>query len=165
MPNQNESLEDLVSLRPLETTDLDIIFTQEQDSEAQQMAAFTPEKPDDRAAFDAHWARVLANEAIIKRTILYDGEIAGHLAKFVMFEQPQVTYWLGREYWGRGVATQALKLFLDEYGERPLYGRCAHDNLASIRVLEKCGFVQVGTDRGFANARGGEIEEVIMQLD
>lgn len=165
MPPSGVPAKGEVSLRALELADLEIIFAQEQDPEALHMAAFTPERPNDRAAFDAHWERLMANDAIVKRTILYDGEVAGHLAKFVMFDQPQVTYWLGREYWGKGISTRALQLFLDEYEERPLYGRCAHDNAGSIRVLEKCGFVEVGKDKGFANARGEEVEEVILRLD
>ena len=165
MPHPGGITKGEVSLRRLEAADLDLIFVQEQDPEALHMAGFTPEEPSDRAAFDAHWERIMANDAIIKRAILYDGEVAGHLAKFVMFDQPQVTYWLGREYWGKGIATRALQLFLDEHQERPLYGRCAHDNAGSIRVLEKCGFVQVGKDKGFANARDEEIEEVILRLD
>jgi RimJ/RimL family protein N-acetyltransferase len=129
------------------------------------MAAFTAKDPEDRAAFDAHWQRILSNEATINRVILLDGELAGSIAKFEMFEQTNVAYGVRRALWGCGIASQALALFLDEVSERPLYGRCAADNLGSVRVLEKCGFVEVDRDRGYAEARGAEIEEIVLRLD
>jgi hypothetical protein len=71
-------------------------------------------------------------------------------------EKPEVSYWIGKPYWGRGVATRALLAFLKRIKVRPLYARAAKDNLASLRVLEKCGFTRIGEDKGFANARGGD---------
>jgi len=90
--------------------------------------------------------------------------VAGYLASFERFDQPEVCYWLGREYWGQGVATTALTQYLKDLPVRPLYARAAIDNTASLRVLAKCGFVIVGHDRDFAHARGQEVEEVILQL-
>ncbi len=78
--------------------------------------------------------------------------------------QREVTYWIGREHWGRGLATEALTAFMGLLAEGPLHARAAADNTASIRVLEKCGFLPVGRERAFAEARGEEIEEVIMEL-
>src|SRR4029453_1988037 len=74
------------------------------------------------------------------------------------------TYWIGREFWGRGIATQALAVLLSAVKTRPLYARAAKDNVASLRVLEKCGFTIAGYERGFANARGEEVEEVVLEL-
>ncbi len=155
---------DRVTLRPVEDADLPIFFAFEQDPEAIHMAAFTAEDPADRAAFNAHWARIRGNERIILRTILVDGQVAGSLAHFEMFDQPQVSYWLGRAFWGRGIATAGLAAFLKIVTLRPLYARAAKDNLGSIRVLEKNGFVVVGEDRGYANGRGEEVEEAILRL-
>ena len=76
----------------------------------------------------------------------------------------EVGYWLGRAYWGQGIATAALSTFLHHIKTRPLYARAAKDNRASLRVLEKCGFKIIGENRGFANARGKEIEEFLLQL-
>ena len=76
----------------------------------------------------------------------------------------EVTYWIGKTYWGKGVATKALSLFLAEQKTRPIFARAAHDNSGSIRVLEKCGFVIVGHDSAYANARGQDVDEVIMEL-
>jgi len=77
----------------------------------------------------------------------------------------EVTYWIGRSYWGRGIATSALRAFLTIDRSRPLHARVAHDNVASHRVLEKCGFRLVATERGFAEARSGEIEEFVLRLE
>ena len=129
------------------------------------MAAFVAKNPSDRAAFDAHWAKILADPTLIKRAILCDGKLAGNLGKFEMFGLPQVTYWIGREFWGQGIATAALKTFLASYPDRPIYACVAFDNTGSQRVLEKCGFVRQEADRGYANARGCEIEEYIFRLD
>lgn len=158
-----------ISLRPVEDADLPIFFAQQLDPEANRMAAFTPRNPADRADFDAHWRRIRADPSIILRTIVSaqgDAEqVAGYLARFVLEGQLEVGYWLGREFWGRGVATAALRLFLAELPERPLRARVAHDNVASLRVLQKCGFVVTGADRYFANARGQEIDEWILTLE
>ena len=154
-----------LQLRPIEDADLPIFFAFEQDPAAIHMAAFTADDPTDRAAFDAHWARIRGNDQNLMRTILVDGEVAGYLAHFEMFDQPQVSYWLSRDFWGRGIATAALAAFLKIITLRPLYARAVKDNRGSIRVLEKNGFVIVGEDRGFANGRGAEVEEVILRLD
>ena len=114
--------------------------------------------------FTAHWTRILNDSAVCKRTILFEGQVVGHISKFEQFGEPEISYWIGKEYWGKGIATSALSAFLHTVTERPLYGRAAKDNLASQRVLEKCGFTLQGCNRDFANARGEEIEEVIFTL-
>jgi RimJ/RimL family protein N-acetyltransferase len=98
------------------------------------------------------------------KTILCDEQVTGSVLSFEDFGQPEVSYWLGRQYWGKGIATRALILFLDIQKTRPLYAHAAMDNLASIRVLEKSGFMITGRDKGFANARGQKIEELIFTL-
>ena len=128
------------------------------------MAAFTAKDPTDREVFDAHWAKIMADLGILIKTILYDGQVAGSVLTHGWFGDPEVSYWLGREFWGKGIATQALRAFLDIQQTRPLYSRVAIDNLASIRVLEKCGFVKIGEDKEFSNARGVEVEEAVMEL-
>lgn len=153
-----------VLLRDVTEDDLPIFFKQQLDSAANHMAAFTTEDPADRDAFNAHWTRVLGDDAITKKTILFEGHVVGHVASFERFGKPEVTYWVGKEYWGKGIATEALSKFLGQLNVRPLYARAAKDNLASIRVLEKCGFTISGYDKGFANARGEEVEEVILKL-
>ena len=155
---------DGVSLRNVVDSDLPTIFDQQRDPVANHMAGFTRDDPSDREAFMNHWAKILNDEKVTLRTILVAGQVAGHIARFERSGIPEVTYWIGRQYWGRGVASTALTLFLDHNTERPLYARAAKDNLASIRVLEKSGFVLSGQDKGFARARNAEIEEVILTL-
>ena len=154
-----------IVLRDVATSDLDVFFEQERDPQAYQMAAFTAKDPDDREAFDRHWQKIMADEQNFIQTIVLDGEVAGSVATFVAFGEREITYWIGRAYWGRGIASRALGLFLEVIRERPLFARAAKDNLGSIRVLEKNGFQRVGEERGFANARGEEIAEIVFRLD
>ena len=154
-----------VQLRPVRDEDLTIFFEQEQDPEAVFMAAFTHPDPSGREAFDAHWAKIRGLASVRLRTIEADGVVVGHVARYEQDGLPEVTYWIGREYWGRGLATAALRAFLQEDPRRPMYGQAAKDNAASRRVLEKCGFRVTGEARYVANARGAEIDEVVLVLD
>ena len=163
-PIEEHSSSGTVVLRDMIDDDLAIFFEQQLDAIANQMAAFTAKEPANHAAFMAHWAKVRADAAVVIRTILFDGQLAGYVTSHGWFGEPEVSYWLGREYWGKGIATQALARFLCVQPVRPLYGRAVKDNIASIRVLEKCGFVVCGEDKGFANARGEEVEEQILAL-
>jgi RimJ/RimL family protein N-acetyltransferase len=81
------------------------------------------------------------------------------------YEHLEVTYWLGREFWGRGLATQALNRMLHLVVDRPILARAATDNIGSIRVLQKCGFKIIGKNKDFANGRGEDTEEYILRLD
>ncbi len=153
-----------VTLRPTVPSDLDVFFQQQLDPQANYLAAFTAKVPADRQAFDAHWAKILSDPGITLRTILYGDQIAGSVAVHGWFGDPEITYWLGREYWGKGIATCAVKQFLEIMKTRPLCGRTASDNYASQRVLQKNGFVLTGSEKGFSNARGCELEELIFIL-
>ena len=154
-----------VVLREVLQSDLPVFFEQQQDREANYLAAFIYRDPDDREAFTNHWHKILADPAVFERTILYKGQVAGYVGKYEMEGHPEVTYWLGKTFWGQGVATRALAEFLKEWQQRPLYAHAARDNYGSIRVLQKCGFQITGYDRYFAGARGQEIEEAILELD
>lgn len=153
-----------VVLRDVTNADLAIFFDQQLDPDANYMAAFTSRDPTDRAAFLAHWTKVLGDDTNINKTILFNGEVAGNIASFEMFGEREVGYWIGKQYWGKGIATRALAAFLGLVKIRPLYARAVKDNAASLRVLQKCGFTITGEDKGFANARGEEIEEYILTL-
>ncbi|WP_221354954.1 GNAT family N-acetyltransferase [Streptomyces beigongshangae] len=152
-----------VVLRPVHDSDLPVFFRQTNDPESARMAAFTVEDPADRDAFEAHWKRIRASSAV-NRTVLVDGDVVGSAAVYGPPGEREVTYWIDRAYWGRGVATAALRALLAAVPERPLYARAAADNAGSLRVLEKCGFRVTGRDRGFAHARGAEIDEVVLSL-
>jgi RimJ/RimL family protein N-acetyltransferase len=153
-----------VLLREVLPDDLAILFEFDRDPEARWMAAFAADDPDDRAAFMAHWARVLADDTITKRAIIHDGQVAGSIVCFLRSGTPEVGYWLGKPFWGRGVATRALALLLRQITRRPVYARVVKDNASSLRVLQKCGFAIHGEDRGYANARHAEVEEYILRL-
>lgn len=127
-----------VRLRDIEPDDLPIFYEHQLDADATRMAAF-PSR--DRATFDAHWAtNILGNPAAVTQTILIDGQVAGNIGSWPQDGVRLVGYWIGKEHWGKGVATRALAAFLDLVTERPLHARVAKHNLGSIRVLEKCGF-------------------------
>ena len=153
-----------VALRPVEDSDLDAIFEQMRDPVSVEMAAFTTEDPDDRAAFDAHMAKVLASPDGTMRAVTGDGRLVGTVASFVLDGVTEVTYWIDRSHWGRGIAGRALALLLHEVPARPIRARVASDNLASMHVLRKNGFRPVGTEVSFAPARGTEIEETLLEL-
>ncbi len=154
-----------VTLREVRDADLPLLFAYMNEPEGIRMAAFTAKDPSDKAHFDAHWARIRQDPTVITRIIVdADGEIVGNAGVFGPPEEREVTYWIGRQHWGRGAATAALRALLALAPERPLHARAAADNIGSIRVLEKCGFVATGTDRGYANGRGEEVDEVLFTL-
>ncbi|GAA4498793.1 GNAT family N-acetyltransferase [Hymenobacter ginsengisoli] len=154
-----------VKLRPTEKPDLDFFFRFQLDAEANYLAAFTPQDQATRDAYVEKFTRFLRDPAINMQTILVDELIVGSIAKFEVEEKAEITYWIDRHFWGRGVAAAALKKFLLIEAARPIIGRVAFDNLGSQRVLEKGGFVKIGTDYGFANARQAEIAEFIYKLN
>lgn len=155
----------VIALRPVADADLDALFEQMREPESVRMAAFTAQDPDDRAAFDAHMARVLSTPGITHRAVTCDGRLAGSIAAFVIEGETEVTYWIDRAAWGRGIASRALELLLEEVPVRPLYARAASDNAASLRVLEKAGFQAIGTENSFAPGRNENIEETILRRD
>jgi RimJ/RimL family protein N-acetyltransferase len=154
-----------VSLRPLADEDLDAIYEQVTDPESIRMAAFTAEDWTDRRAFLERTARLRADMSVSHRVIDVDGVAAGTIGSFRVDDKLEVTYWVDRTLWGKGIASAALRILLAETDERPVYARAASDNAGSLRVLEKAGFRRVGVDRGFALGRGEEIEETILRLD
>ena len=161
---------DEVSLRPVTDSDVSIFFEHQQDPDARHMVAFTNADPTNRAAFLAHWSSVRADVANVSRTIIWNGQVVGYLGSWIdadVVAEPtrELGYWLGKPYWGKGIATRALALLLRELPTRPIFAHAAKDNLGSIRVLEKCGFTRIGESMYFAHARGAEIPEVRLRLD
>ncbi len=126
-----------IHLRPVVESDLPILFAHQRECEANAMAAFPAR---DREAFMAHWKTILGNETLVAMTVVVDNCVAGHVGCWRQDVQRMVGYWIGKEYWGKGVATQMLSMFLRKVVDRPLYAYVTKHNLASIRVLEKCGF-------------------------
>jgi RimJ/RimL family protein N-acetyltransferase len=141
-----------VLLRDVEESDLPFFFEHQLDPEATHMAGFPAR---DRGSFTSHWNRILQDGSVVKKTVLYEGEVAGNLVSFVNAGEREVGYWIGREFWGGGVASQALALFLRLETRRPLYATVARHNVASVKVLKKCGF----------SVSGEEPDELILELE
>jgi RimJ/RimL family protein N-acetyltransferase len=154
-----------VTLRELKPDDLDAVFAMMRDPQAVSMAAFTQRDPGDRAAFDAHQARIAADPSAVQRAVLLDGRLVGTIGSFVLDRGTEVTYWIDRAVWGQGIASRALEGYLLQVPTRPVFGRAASDNAGSLRVLQKAGFAVVGTGRSYAAGRGEEVEETVLRLD
>ncbi|MFJ8912432.1 GNAT family N-acetyltransferase [Amycolatopsis sp. NPDC102389] len=154
-----------VALRPVEDDDLDALFDQMRDPESVRMAAFIARDPNDREAFDLHMAKLRTSPDIILRAVTGDGRFLGTVGSFFVEGDAEVTYWIDRSAWGRGIASRALALLLDMVEVRPVYARAASDNLGSLRVLQKAGFSVIGTENAYASARDAEIEETVLRLD
>ena len=153
-----------LKLRATEVPDLEYLFGFQLDKEGGYMAAFMPENPRDKSAYLAKYTKLLRNPQVNTQTILVDHEIVGSIAKFVMEGDAEITYWIDRKFWGRGIATSALEAFLVMETTRPIFARVAFDNLGSQKVLEKCGFVKIGSEESFASARQKKIVEFIYEI-
>jgi RimJ/RimL family protein N-acetyltransferase len=149
-------------LRDVRPADLDAFFEHQSDPEAAAMAVFPPR---DREAFDAHWRRLLGDHSLVTRTIVADGAVAGNIGCWTQDVRRFVGYWVGRDFWGRGVATTALAELAVEIPERPLHAWVASTNMGSIRVLGKCGFVEVERHAEHSEQAGRMVEEILYRLD
>ncbi len=154
-----------LELRPLVDTDLDEMFVWVSEPRGVAMAAFTRADPSDRAAFDAHQARVSSNPDNTQLAITDDGALVGMIASFTIEGDRELTYWIDPSRWGQGVASRALVAFLDVETTRPLWARVAEHNVGSATVLGRAGFTQAGSDRGWAAGVGREVVEHIYRLD
>jgi RimJ/RimL family protein N-acetyltransferase len=146
-----------VSLRPVQATDIPTFFAHQWEVEALAMSGHPPRE---REAFFAHWVRILADDTTRNECVICDGRVAGYVCRFTMAGVPSVAYWLGKEWWGKGIATRALQLLLESEETRPLFAGVAPQNGASRRVLEKCGFVFAGKEE----REDGKLDAV-MRLD
>ena len=160
--NEARDVTPAVRLRSVEDRDLDVFFEHQVDPKAVEMAAFPAR---DKDQFAAHWARIRADDTVVVRTIVADGMVAGNIGSWQDHGQRLLGYWVGREYWGRGVATQALARFVDEESTRPLYAHVAVHNVGSIRVLDKCGFRRDRVQEAKAPAPDDGVEEFIFVLN
>ena len=154
-----------VFLRDMTEEDVDVLFDIQSDEVAKQMAAFTPRDGDERDSYRAKWRKIIADDEIIKKVVLLEGDVVGSVGAFVVDGDTEVTYWIRRDLWGRGLATAALAELLSAVAVRPVWGRAAADNVGSARVLLRNGFVRVGEETAYAEARGAEIEEYVYRLD
>jgi RimJ/RimL family protein N-acetyltransferase len=149
-----------VSLRDVNAADLPLLFEHQADTDAARLAAF---KPRDWEAFMAHWKKILGDPSLTAKAIVFGDTVVGNIG---VFGQPrEVGYWIGREHWGRGLATAALKEILSLCAERPLHAHVAKHNTASIRVLEKCGFRLLGEDPEFSTSDGEPLQGFVYCIE
>lgn len=156
-----QSASDTVRLRPVTPADLPELFRFQTDPDGARMAAVVPR---DSQSFFSHWGKILVDPSIVARAITLDSVLVGDISCFNMEGLDSVGYWIARPYWGRGIATRALAMLLQEVRKRPLHARAARHNLASIRVLQRCGFVLTGYQHSPATERFLECEEAVLVL-
>jgi len=149
-------------LRPVTEADLPILFEHQRDPEAALMAVFPPRDSD---AFLAHWRLIIADPSKLALAITDEETVLGYVASFDTDDVRLLGYWIGREYWGRGIGRSAVALFLETETTRPLYAHVARTNVASVRILEHCDFKVVGSTTAAARTGGDEIEEIVFLLD
>lgn len=152
---------DAVRLRPVTPPDLPDLYRFQSDPDGARMAAVVPR---DSSSFYSLWEKILIDPSIVARAITLDSVLVGRISSFNMDGLDSVGYWIARDYWGRGIATRALALFLQEVRKRPLHARAARQNVASIRVLQRCGFVLTGFQHSPATERFLECEEAVFVL-
>lgn len=151
-----------IQLRDVVEADLEFFLAYENDPEAVRRSRFTPRPRD---AFMAHWkSKILGDSTVFVQTITLDTEPAGSIIAWWesdpdLGDRRFIGYWLGRPYWGRGVGSVALGLFLQAESSRPLYADPFAENTASVRLLEKHGFRRAGT------VRHGDNEHIMLVLD
>ena len=138
-----------VILQDVVEDDLPVFFEYQQDPLANHMAAFTSKDPADREAFMAHWARILSDDTVTTKTILLADQVVGSVGSYVQSGETEVTYWIGREHWGKGIATDALSQLLEQVKVRPLHARAAKDNLGSNSGSGKMRVCHHGLRQGF----------------
>jgi RimJ/RimL family protein N-acetyltransferase len=150
-----------VRLRPVQPGDLPRMFDMQLDPESNRMAVTIPRV---REAFDSHWVKVLEEPEIAPRAIIVAGVVVGNISCFPAEGQDHIGYWIDRAYWGLGIASRALQLFLLEVTHRPLFATAATSNKASIRILQKCGFIIEQVRLSPASDRFPECEEAVLVL-
>jgi len=147
-----------VQLRDVEADDLPLFFEYQRDPVAVEMVMF---RSRDRAAFDQHWAKLLADDSLLKKAVIVDGQLAGNICSWTADGKREVGYWIDRAFWGRGVATAALSAFLSLEQTRPLHAGVAKHNVGSLRVLQKCGFKVTSVEEPSADA---DVSHVLLTL-
>jgi len=150
----------LVTLRDVLAEDLPIFYLHQADPTASELAGVPARDPEE---FEKHWNNIASGDAVVRKTIMLGDEVAGFVVSFERDGERLVGYWLGREHWGKGIASQAMPLFLDFEPRRPLRAHVAQHNPASIRVLEKAGFARI--DARVATVRGVTAAEYVYELE
>ena len=151
-----------VELREVEDGDLETLYEHQLDEQAANMAGFPSRGRD---AFIAHWERIRADPECITLSIVADGALAGNLGCFPDVGKRAVGYWIGKEFWGKGIATAAGHALIDHLRADARFVRLEAPvfewNPASMRVLEKLGFERVAVLRKSVTKDGQLIDSVL----
>ena len=130
----------MLTIRPIEDSDLDTLFEHQSDPESSRMAAF-PSR--DREGYMAHMAKIRKDPNNIILAIENDGAIVGEILSWETDRIRKIGYWIGKEHWGKGIATEALAILVQDLTQRPLFAEVADHNAGSRKVLERNGFFAV----------------------
>lgn len=153
-----------IDLRDFDDDDHDAVFAMMRDREALELVAFTADHPDDPDEFDAWLHRRRAHPDVTLFTVTEDGGYAGTAALFRTEADREVTIWLARHAWGRGIGTATLEILVSREPERPLYARAAAHNAAAVAILRRVGFAEVSRAVSFAPGLGRDAEQVVFAL-
>jgi RimJ/RimL family protein N-acetyltransferase len=151
-----------IRLCPTLPADLPILFDHQVDEEASRVAAV---KPRSREDFHTHWLAVLQRTDTTTRTIRLDEVVVGTITCFPSEGHHEIGYWIGREFWGRGIVTRAIQQLLEVVSIRPLVAKVATANVASIRALQRNGFTTVEVRDSPATERYLACEEAVLRLE
>ncbi|MGQ7786570.1 MULTISPECIES: GNAT family N-acetyltransferase [Actinomycetes] len=154
----------MITLREVQPSDLDQFFLFQQDADAAHMAGFASTNPTDRGVFDHHWGELLNSPDTIVRTIDFEGQPIGSIAAFEDDGSREIMFWTDKQFWGRGITTEAVSKFLHDFPERPVRARVVVDNVGTLKILQALGFVEVGEESNFSNVRAAVVQEKILQL-
>ncbi|GAA3280115.1 GNAT family N-acetyltransferase [Nesterenkonia halobia] len=155
----------MITLREVQSSDLDRFFEFQQDADAAHMAGFASTNPSDRSIFDHHWHELLSSDDTIVRTIDFDGEPVGSIAAFEDEDSREIMFWTDKRFWGRGLTRSAVTRFLEDFPERPVSARVVVDNGGTLSILQALGFREIGRESSFSNVRAEVVEEILLQLD
>lgn len=153
-----------ISLRKTTLEDLGTLFVFQADEEANYIAAFNVEDPNDKDAYMNKWSKIITNPSVNMQTIIVDNDILGSVIHFDIMDETNVSYWIDKKHWGKGIASASLKAFLDTTDKKVLYARVAYDNIGSQKVLENNSFNRIGEEVGYAYGRQKEITEYVYQI-
>ncbi len=152
-----------MKLRAAQKSDYPKLFAIHDDAQSHFDAGFSELKT--QVEYFKHLDHILNMESVILKVIDVDGDVVGIVGKWVMDENPELMYWMSRDYMGQGLATKAVELFLRDFSQRPMYAHTAADHKASHRVLEKNRFKLMAEMVSFADARNIENLEYVWKLD